>query len=305
MAPIASFSSAIGALFYYAMKNTCRFIVGLVFLLSALLKSIDTASFADLMSRYGAQLFGLGAPILILVEFLIGIFLLFNIRPRTVSIVAAFFLCIVTAIYLYGVTAKGITDCGCFGPLTWLNSRPWLAFLRNGVLLALLIPSFFRPQEGTTMTTAIIVFVAVIGVIIMFMCGFSFRGAKCLNKGDKFKPVALADSPLSDFVSCRQDSTYLIFAFSYSCPYCLNSIGNVNQYQPMGAVDKVIGLAVADTAARKRFERLLEVNFEIRELSDLQMLHLATTLPTTYVIRHDSVVEQHPGMVVSPALLLP
>lgn len=288
------------------MNKTFRLIVGLVFLLSALLKAINTATFADLMSQYGSLWLGFGAPIIIFLEFFLGILLLFNIRPRLVAGVSTTFLIFVSAIFLYGVIYKDITDCGCFGPLTWLNSKPWLTFLRNGVLLALLIPSLLKPQQGTNLSISSIVFMAVTGIAVMFMCGFSIHSAKCLQEQqNSFEPIPLKDSKLSELISCSSDSTYMVFAFSYSCPYCQNSIGNVNQYQQMGYVDKVIGIAIEDSVAHERFERLFDINFTIKEVSQWTMAHLTNTLPTVYFIRHDSIYSQYSGLVVSPALLIP
>ena len=288
------------------MNKIFRLIVGLIFLLSALLKAINTAVFADLMSSYGAQWFGFGAPVIIFVELILGVLLVFNIHPRWLSLAASLFILVVSSVFLYGVTQKGITDCGCFGPLTWLNSKPWLTFLRNGILLALLIPSLIKPQQGASLSTSTILFMAVIGIAVMFMCGFSMHGAKCLQKQQKsFESMPLSESALSDLVSFAPDSSYMVFAFSYNCPYCQNSIGNVNQYQQMGYVDKVIGIAVEDANARERFERLFETNFTIKEVSQWTMAHLTNSLPTVYFIRHDSIINQYSGMVVSPALLLP
>ena len=70
-------------------------------------------------------------------------------------------------------------------------------------------------------------------------------------------------------------------------------------------MDKVIGLAVEDTVSRERFERLFKVDFLIREISDFQMYQLTNTLPTAFLIRHDSIVSRNTGMIASPALLLP
>lgn len=288
------------------LSKIFRFLVGLVFLLSGLLKAIDTAAFADLMSEYGATWFGLAAPLIIFAEIFLGAMLVFDFYPKHIAWATVIFLLAVSAIYLYGVTARGITNCGCFGPITWLNSKPWLTFTRNGILLVLLLPTLVRRKEqSTAITIPSVIFMAFIAVAIMFMCGFSMQGAKCLQKQNTFQPIALTDSPLSEHVTTNPDSTYLVFAFSYSCPYCQNSIGNVNQYVPMGMADRVIGLAVEDSAARARFERLFETDFEIRELSALQMYRLSNTMPTTFFIRHDSIVSQYTGMVLSPALLLP
>lgn len=291
---------------FLIMNKIIRVIVGFIFLLSGLLKAIDTASFADLMSQYGEIWFGYGAPIIIFTEIILGILLLFNFYPKQITCVSIAFVIVVSFVYLYGVLTKGITNCGCFGPLTWLNSKPWLTFMRNGILLGMLVPTLIRPQEKSKeISIPSVIFMAVIAVVVMFMCGFSMHGARCLQKQHIFQAKALAESPLAEYVTVHPDSTYLVFAFSYSCPYCQNSIGNVNQYVPMGMADKVIGLAVEDSVARERFEHLFETDFEIQEISALQMYRLSNTMPTTFFIRHDSIVSQYTGMVVSPALLLP
>lgn len=293
------------------MKNNVaywlRIFLGIILVLSGLLKATDTATFADLMSQYGATWFGLGAPLIIFTELLLGLSLIFDLYPKWTTWTSATFLVIVTLIYIYGITAKGITNCGCFGPLTWLNSKPWITFVRNACLLALLIPTLiYPPNKNLKPSFSTVIFIAIIATMVMFMCGFSMHGAKCTQKRQTtFLPYALPSSPLSKHISCNQDSTYLIFAFSYSCPYCQNSIGNVNQYTPMGYVNRVIGFAVEDSVTRERFNRLFDVNFEIHEISNLQMYQLTTTLPTTFLIRHDSIINQYSGMVISPALLLP
>ena len=291
---------------FLIMNKIIRVIVGFIFLLSGLLKAIDTASFADLMSQYGEIWFGYGAPIIIFTEIILGILLLFNFYPKQITCVSIAFVIVVSFVYLYGVLTKGITNCGCFGPLTWLNSKPWLTFMRNGILLGMLAPTLIRSQEKSKeISIPSVIFMAVIAVVVMFMCGFSMHGARCLQKQHIFQAKALAESPLAEYVTVHPDSTYLVFAFSYSCPYCQNSIGNVNQYVPMGMADRVIGLAVEDSVARERFECLFETDFEIREISAMQMYRLSNTMPTTFFIRHDSIVSQYTGMVVSPALLLP
>lgn len=288
------------------LSKIFRFLVGLVFLLSGLLKAIDTAAFADLMSEYGATWFGLAAPLIIFAEIFLGIMLIFDFYSKHISWATTIFLLVVSAIYLYGVTARGITNCGCFGPLAWLNSKPWLTFTRNGILLAMLVPTLIRLQEkNTAITISSVIFMAVVAIIVMFMCGFSMNGAKCLQKQHTFQPIPLQESSLSEYVTTHPDSTYLVFAFSYTCPYCQNSIGNVNQYVPMGMVDRVIGLAAEDSIARERFNRLFNIDFEIHEISAVHMYGLTNTLPATFFIRHDSIVSQYTGMVISPALLLP
>lgn len=287
------------------MNKVFRFIAGTVFLLSGLLKAIDAAAFADLMSRYGDTWLGLGAPLIILVEVIVGLLLVFDVCPKYTAMVASAFLLLVSIVYLYGICAKGINDCGCFGPLTWLNTKPWLTFLRNIVLLGLLVPSMLASATTIQLPVSSITFMAVIATIVMFMCGFSFRGANCLQRHSAFRPTPLAETPLSDYINTHPDSTYLVFAFSYTCPYCQNSIGNVNQYRQIGVVDQVIGLALNDTIGKERFYRLFDINFEVHEIPAFSMVQISTTLPAAFFIRHDSVMSQYSGLIPSPALMVP
>ena len=289
------------------VNSILRLIVGVIFMLSGLLKAIDAAAFANLMSEYGPVWLGVGAPLIIAIEIALGLLLIFNIRPRWTTAATTAFIVGVSLIYAYGMIFRGITSCGCFGPLTWLNSKPWLTFTRNAVLVGLLIPSLLKPQEGAQLSKPVAYCMASAGIILMFLCGYFFRGADCMlvDSYEEFEPIAVADSELASYIQTNPDSTYFVFAFSYTCPYCQNSVANVNQYLSMGVVDKVIGIAVEDPEGRERFERLFDVDFEIQEISELKMVMLTGTLPAVWRIRHDTIFNSYTGDVISPALFLP
>ena len=286
-------------------NKTVRFIVGLIFLTSSLLKAISVAQFANLLGLYGANWFGFAAPLVIIFEGLLALLLLFDIRPRLTSIATICFTIIVSSVYLYGLLSRGITDCGCFGELTFLNNRPWLTFTRNILIVLLLLPSVIQNAKGNTISYSIIAYMAAIMSIIMFMCGFSFRTANCLKKQKHFTPVAISEHPLSNIIDLSSDSTYLVFVFSYTCPHCQNSIGNVQQYKRLHVVDNVIGIALNDTIGEKRFHRLFDVDFPIINISDKEMIRLAKTMPTAYFTKHDTIIDSTEGMLASPALLFP
>ena len=82
------------------LSKIFRFLVGFVFLLSGLLKAIDAAAFADLMSEYGATWFGFAAPLIIFIEIFLGVMLLFDFYPKPISWATAIFLLVVSSIYL-------------------------------------------------------------------------------------------------------------------------------------------------------------------------------------------------------------
>ena len=283
-----------------------RCVVGAVFILSGVLKCIDTSAFADIMSSYGAEWFGYGAPVIIGIEVLLGLLLLFNIAPRWIAAATAAFIVGVSSIFLYGVLGLGITNCGCFGPLSLLNSKPWLTFTRNAVLIALLVPSLIKPQEGRPLKVVPVIVMALVMIVVMLMCGWSLHGAKCVQPVRSFEPMRVEESVLANYIQCDPDSTYYVFAFSYYCPFCQNSVLNVNQYQTLGVVDKVIGLAIENEQGRERFHRLFDVDFEIREIPEIEMMRISWTLPTVFHIRHDSIVSCSEGLLIpSPAIYMP
>ena len=283
-----------------------RCVVGAVFILSGVLKCIDTSAFADIMSSYGQDWFGYGAPVIIGIEVLLGLLLLFNIAPRWIAAITAAFIVGVSSIFLYGVLGLGITNCGCFGPLSLLNSKPWLTFTRNAVLIALLVPSLIKPQEGRPLKVVPVIVMALVMIVVMLMCGWSLHGAKCVQPVRSFEPVCVEESVLANYIQCDPDSTYYVFAFSYYCPFCQSSVLNVNQYQTLGVVDKVIGLAIENEQGRERFHRLFDVDFEIREIPEIEMMRISWTLPTVFRIRHDSIVSCSEGLLIpSPAIYMP
>ena len=114
-------------------------ILGLIFLFSAFAKAWDAEAFADMLLLYGPQWFSIGAPIIIMIEAVLGMALVMRFKTRWSAIAADCFLVVVSAIFAYGVLAKGIQDCGCFGIFSKMfTGKPWVTFVRN-----LLWPSLF------------------------------------------------------------------------------------------------------------------------------------------------------------------
>lgn len=287
----------------WTINKYFRLFVGVVLVVSAAAKATGTAAFANLLGQYGFMWLGYLAPIIILVELLVGLLLVFDIKSRRVAAATIALICLFSAVFAYGLIHLGIRDCGCFGPLTFLNQAPWFTFTRNGVLVALLIPSLFYPDDPKQSSKDTVVFMAVVVSIVLFICGFSFRGADCLQR-DEITTEQTAISPaLREIVDVHADSTYLVYAFSYDCPFCLNSIGNVNQFVTMHAVDRVVGIAVEDDEAAERFNRLFKVDFPIKEISALKMLTLSHHLPVAWLIQGDSVRTTFRGQVPTPVLI--
>lgn len=283
------------------------FLLGIVFLLSGFLKAADATAFSDLMGKYGHEWFGYGAPIIILFEVLLGLVLIMRIKVRYAALLAGLFLISITIIFTYGLLLYDITDCGCFGNLSpSITQTPWVLYLRNAILLIMSYVLWKWGKENTVdwkmALSAGIVFCSA-----CYICGFSFHGAKVmttLSKPKPFEPTLVQESPLHEIFQPHTDSTYLVFAFSYSCPHCRNSIGNVEQYERMGIVDKVYGFAIEDKEKEKEFHQIFHPSFTITSIPHNTMAKITNNLPVTFVIHGDTIVRKMYGDVISAAFLI-
>ena len=124
--------------------NICRFFLAAVFIFSGFIKANDPLGtvykIQDYLEAWGwfamsdtifpyLMAIGLG-----LLEFVIGINLLFGIRRRLTPVVLNIFMWLMTALSLWLALFNPIKDCGCFGDAVILTN--WETFVKNIVLLA-------------------------------------------------------------------------------------------------------------------------------------------------------------------------
>ncbi|MDD6209359.1 MAG: DoxX family protein [Bacteroidales bacterium] len=139
------------------IAETARIIVGVLFVFSGFVKSIDplgtTYKIGDYLHAFGLDFFSMLAfPLSILlstIEFLIGLLLLLGIFRKFSSTLALIFLCIMTPLTLYLAIKNPISDCGCFGD-AWVISN-WATFWKNIVLLGCAILLFLYCKQLTSL----------------------------------------------------------------------------------------------------------------------------------------------------------
>lgn len=131
----------------WILVGLCRLLLALTFIFSGAVKLIDPIGVQYKMESY-ATAFGFShilpeiaflcfALALAVVEFLLGINLLFGIRRRTTAGLVLTFMLFVTPLTLYLAVKSPILDCGCFGD-AWLLTN-WQTFGKNIVLLAAIL----------------------------------------------------------------------------------------------------------------------------------------------------------------------
>ena len=290
------------------MKKRVEFeayFLGIIFLLSGFIKSTDTTLFMQTIAMYGIGYIEYAAPVIVIAEIYMGLSFLTQKNKFFTSIISLSFLLFVSVIFLYGLIFKDITDCGCFGKLQLFNNAPWFTIIRNIVLVLLCIDIIYNCRksgikaEWPSLETIITICIIATGA---FTCGHSTKFKKIASGSRGFEPKYIKETKLNDYITTSPDSTYLVFAFSYTCPHCVNSIGNLSQYERTGVVDKVISLTARNEKAQAVFNDFFEPDFEIIEFSKDSMLKLTRELPVSYYIRNDSIIDVFKGELPSAFL---
>ena len=124
-----------------------RTLLGLVFIFSGAVKAIDpfgtVYKIEDYLKAFGgflAELLPLAdvaAALLILLEVVLGVCMLLNVRTQWTSWLALGFYVVMTPLTLYIAIHNPVSDCGCFGDALVLTN--WQTFEKNVVLITLAI----------------------------------------------------------------------------------------------------------------------------------------------------------------------
>ena len=282
-------------------------LVGIVFIVSGIGKAIIAHEFSQSLTQYGFDFLRFLAPPFIVFEIALGLLLFLGIRQKLMSFIAVGLLSALSLIFLYGHFFVNVDDCGCFGYFEFLNTPPFLTILRNVVLIGISLYVFLNSdnsRKATELNEIIIIFCIL--CTACFVTGYKFAqpnndiGTQLVAKN-----IEVKNTMLGEFLTLSNDSTYLVFAFVYSCPHCLNSIENLKQYERLGVADRVIGLSfLPDSAVIKKFDDLFNPNFEIVHLSPQELFQITNRFPVSYYIRNGIIKKEIRGVLPSGYLLL-
>lgn len=201
----------------HIIGSVARTLLGVVFVFSGAVKAIDPLGtvykiedylkafggvFTDLLPLAGAAAMGL-----ILLETLLGVCLLCNVKTQWTSWLTLLFMLVMTPLTLWIALTNPVSDCGCFGDALVLTN--WQTFWKNIVLLALVvtllvcrkaIPSTFTwPVElGITGVGATVV-IALMAWTLYHLPLKDFRPYKIGNNIPELMEVP-DDAPVDEYV---------------------------------------------------------------------------------------------------------
>ena len=277
--------------------------MGIVFLISSIGKSLAVYEFSQILTQYGFDFLRYIAPFIIVIEAVLGLLLFFCFRLKLTSLLALGFVVGVSAAYIYGHFVMNVEDCGCFGYFSFLNMSPLFTFIRNFVLICILLYVFFKSDNsGKTIGKNEIVSITCVLCAVCFVTGYTYE--KCENNltqyvtEGNYANIDVNNSIFGEFHTFSKDSTYLVFVFSYSCPHCYNSIENLKQYERLGVADKIIGLSYApDSAAIEKFNNIFNPNFPIKTTKPARLFQLTNQFPISYYVKDNTVKMEIRGIL--------
>ena len=118
-----------------------RILFGITFLFSGFVKAVDPVGFTYKIEDYLisfdlTQLIPLAlifAVVLIILEFLLGFFVLLGLYRKSSAFLAVMFMLVMTPMTLYIALKNPVADCGCFGDALVISN--WATFYKNIILL--------------------------------------------------------------------------------------------------------------------------------------------------------------------------
>jgi len=175
------------------LKLISRLVLGLVFTFSGFVKAIDPMGSGYKFTDYFTDAFGMPslaaislplAIILNAMEFLVGICLIFNVKPRLSALGALIFMIIFTPLTLYIAIANPVQDCGCFGDAIVISN--WATFYKDLVLLALSIFTFISVKGIYNSFRGSVDWI-IAALVLLFIVSFQIRSINNLPIID-FRP---------------------------------------------------------------------------------------------------------------------
>lgn len=128
-----------------------RVIVGVLFIISGLIKLNDPMGFSFKLEEYFSPgvldlpfltPLALGiSVVLVIVEVILGVLLLLGFKPKFTVWSLLLMIVFFTFLTFYSAYFNKVTDCGCFGDAVKLT--PWESFTKDVVLLVLILVLFF------------------------------------------------------------------------------------------------------------------------------------------------------------------
>lgn len=280
-------------------KSTLKVLLGLVFIVSAVLKVVDMDRFEIYIYSY--HFFSLNfsfiiARLAIILELVLGIGLISHCLHKLMWWGSMVMLVAYSLLLIYALKLGRTDSCHCFGDFLQLN--PKQSLVKNGVLLVLFLPIFRMESWKTPFRWLILILSVMAASIGVFVASppdnMTSNADPEQNLQMELFDEMLEDSPL-DSLNLKQGKQIVCF-FSTSCEYCQTAARKLSLMQQFHGFprERITYLFMGDEAEVARFYELSESE-RYREViyPDSRMLKAVKgNLPTIVFMENGEVVKE-------------
>lgn len=280
-------------------KSTLKVLLGLVFIVSAVLKVVDMDRFEIYIYSY--HFFSLNfsfiiARLAIILELVLGIGLISHCLHKLMWWGSMVMLVAYSLLLIYALKLGRTDSCHCFGDFLQLN--PKQSLVKNGVLLVLFLPIFRMKSWKTPFRWLILILSVMAASIGVFVASppdnMTSNADPEQNLQMELFDEMLEDSPL-DSLNLKQGKQIVCF-FSTSCEYCQTAAHKLSLMQQFHGFprERITYLFMGDEAEVARFYELSESE-RYREViyPDSRMLKAVKgNLPTIVFMENGEVVKE-------------
>ncbi|HMB92459.1 MAG TPA: MauE/DoxX family redox-associated membrane protein [Rhodothermales bacterium] len=276
-------------------------LMGLVFLVSGLIKSVDPNVFMQHLHQQGwvpSKQLRAATTLLAGLECALGAALLLQVFPHVLLPITLLLLLALTSLTYWSTTSGRTEDCGCYGGLVAIT--PTQSMLLNG-LYALLIAfawMILEVEDTAAWQVGVAVAAGAIGSVLAEVSrSYQLKHGKKLFMQSPLEPARAFRQRWSGGRSAPDvmQGEVLVAYLGLECPHCHRWVSVLNLIHRVDGLPRVVGVIAGSAEDRKAFELEHAVRFPLAMLPRAYMNRLAPAVPTTLLIQNGNIQEKWVG----------
>jgi uncharacterized membrane protein YphA (DoxX/SURF4 family) len=234
------------------LTQISRILVGVLFIISGLIKANDTIGFSYKLVEY-FEIFNMHffvdyavsmTMFICIFEIMVGIALLIGAYTRLNMWLLLLMIVFFTLLTGYSAITNKVTDCGCFGDA--IKLKPVESFLKDVLLLVFILIMFIGQKHIKPIVFNKTIVSIALGVSLLVITFFTFNTYMFLPKID-FLPYKVGND-IGQLMTlppdAKRDSVVMVFIYEKDgkqFEFGVNEVGNVDDtYKFVDRIDKVI-----------------------------------------------------------------
>lgn len=284
------------------MTYFSTFIVGLMFLVTGIIKALSSEQFIDHNYRYGLVSRKIILPLAITfigLESALGLALILHEFPQWLIPLSILFLIGSSGLILWSTSSGRTEDCGCYGGLIVIT--PKQSILLNLGYIFLLGFAWLYPVSNHHTETWQWILALIVGVSASTFAWQSqdkpIINFSRLKIGNRWKKRWLKNSPQD----LEKGSHFVVF-LGKDCPYCHRWVPFLNMMNTQKDLPQVLGIMSVNTEELEAFKEEQMVRFPLVLMDKLLFGYMVDAFPTAVLLEDRIITNKWIGVI--PELFL-